>query len=88
MKNLFIALVAVVAIGLASCGSTDCSETARATAALDLLETSSAYEQDSSDANCEAYKKALENGIDLEGCEEVTQSEIDNFKALLADLDC
>jgi len=77
-------------MGFVSCGGSDCDQMSAATDAQAYLELGTAYQNEASTENCEAYKKALEDFIsDFEGCDDVTISgQVDVTKNVLATLEC
>jgi hypothetical protein len=89
MKNLFFALSAFVVIGLSSCGSVDCDDTAAQTATgIEVSTAETAYAADASEDNCKDYKSALEELLDYSDCDGSTQADTDAVNALIDGLDC
>ena len=90
MKNLLFVLFAILAIGFASCGGSDCSLENAAADGDAYLVLGNAYAADSTMANCEAYKVALESFVsDYDGCDDVTiTAQVAATNAVLSTLDC
>ena len=87
--NLFFAsLFLLGTVSFYSCNN-GCTADEISDAANEITTAATAYGNDPSTANCEAYRDALNAYIDQLGdCDEVSQATLDTYQQQADDLDC
>jgi len=90
MKNLFGLLFVCALFALTSCGGDDCDLVAFTTVSDESLVIGTAYNDDPSKENCDAYAAKLQSIIDdYSDCEDaIISGQVGLFQTVLNSLDC